>query len=99
MFNLQPECPSFPHVFSCVPRESCSQLLAFAIPDLLPQLQLEAHLADERAQDHTAEDEVAEDACKDIPLSVDLAGVDFVEELHQHKGVENNGVVLAGWGM
>lgn len=30
---------------------------------------------------------------------MDLAGVDLVEELHQHKGVEDNGVVLAGRGM
>ena len=37
-----------------------------------------------------------EDAREDSPLPVDLAGVDFVEELHEHEGVENNSVVLAG---
>lgn len=30
---------------------------------------------------------------------MDLAGVDFVEELHEHEGVENDGVVLAGRGV
>lgn len=96
-FSPQPETPSFSPSFSWVPREPCSQHPTSAIPALLPQLQLEAHLADEGAQDHGAEDEVAEDACEDVPLSMDLAGIDLVEELHQHKGVENNGVVLAGW--
>lgn len=99
-----PKCSTHslsPH-HSLTPFPGCSgnpgpQLLAFIVPDLLSQLQLESHLADECAQDHRAEDEVAEDARKDIPLSMDLAGVDFIEELHQHEGVENNGVVLAGW--
>lgn len=36
------------------------------------------------------------DARKDVLLTMDLPGVDFVEELHQHKGVEDNGIVLAG---
>lgn len=75
------------------------QLLAYITSDYLPQLKLESHLADECAQNHRTKDEVAEDARKDIPLSVDLAWVDFIEKLHQHKSVENNGVVLAGWGM
>ena len=30
---------------------------------------------------------------------MDLAGIDFVEKLHQYKGVEDNGVVFRGWGM
>lgn len=97
--DLQPESPSFPPSFSRVPKQPRSQLLPSAIPAPLPRLQLEAHLADEGAQDHGAEDEVAEDAREDVPLSVDLAGIDLVEELHQHEGVENDGVVLAGWGV
>lgn len=76
-----------------------SHLLVSVTPDLLSQLQLESHLADECAQDHRTEDEIAEDARKDVPLPMDLARVDFIEELHQYEGVENNGIVLAGWGM
>ena len=52
------------------------------------------HLGDERAQENRAVDGVAEDAFKDIALSVDLAGVDLVEELHVDEGVEDHGVVL-----
>lgn len=55
---------------------------------------ISAHLDDECANDNGAEDKVVEDAFKDVPLAVDLAGIDFVEELHQHKGVEDNGVVF-----
>lgn len=54
------------------------------------------HLDDERAKDNGAEDQVVEDAVKDVSLAVDFAGIDLVEELHQHKGVEDNGVVFRG---
>lgn len=57
------------------------------------------NLADECAQDYRAEDDVAVDAWKDVLLSMDLSGVDFIEELHQHEGVKNNGIVLGGWWM
>lgn len=53
-----------------------------------------AHLGDEGAQHHGAEDGVAVDALEDVPLAVDLARVDLVEELHHDKGVEDDGVVL-----
>lgn len=49
---------------------------------------------DERAEDNGAEDKVVEDTVEDVPFAVDLASVDFVEELHQHKGVEDDGVVF-----
>lgn len=55
------------------------------------------YLDDKCAKDNTAEDGVVEDAFKDVPLAVDLAGVDLVEQLHQHERVEDNGVVFRGW--
>ena len=53
-------------------------------------------LQDEGSQDHTAEDGVAVDALEDVPLPVDLAGVDLVEQLHHDEDVEDDGVVLRG---
>ena len=58
-----------------------------------------SHLHAERAKDDAAEDGGGEDAVEDVPLAVDLAGVDLIEELHQDKGVEDYGVVFRGWGM
>lgn len=55
-----------------------------------------SYLDNEGTEDDTAEDEVVEDAFKDVPFAVDLAGVDLVEKLHQYKGVEDDGVVLRG---
>lgn len=48
------------------------------------------------AQHDAAEDGVAEDAVKNVPLSMDLAGVDLVEQLHEYESVEDYGVVLRG---
>lgn len=61
-----------------------------------PFFQFSPHLDDERAEDDGAEDNVVEDTVKDIPLTMDLAGIDFIKELHQHKGVEDDGVVFRG---
>lgn len=52
------------------------------------------HLDDEGTEDDTAEDQVVEDALENVPLPVNLAGVDLVEKLHHHEGVEDNGVVF-----
>ncbi len=41
-----------------------------------------------------AEDHVIEDALKNISLAVDLSSVNFVKELHHHKCVKDDGVVL-----
>jgi len=41
-----------------------------------------------------AEDHVFEDALKNVSLTVDLSSVHFVEELHHHEGVKDDGVVL-----
>lgn len=57
------------------------------------------YLDEEGAEDDAAEDEVVEDALEDVPLAVDLPGVDLVEELHQHEGVEDDGVVFRGRGV
>lgn len=35
-------------------------------------------------------------AIKNVPFTVDLAGIDLVEQLHEHKGVEDDSVVLGG---
>lgn len=48
------------------------------------------------AQHNAAEDRVAKDAIKHIPLSVDLASIDLIEELHEDEGVEDDCVVLGG---
>lgn len=52
------------------------------------------HLDNEGTEDDTAENEVVKDALENVPFSVNLAGVDLIEKLHHHKGVEDNGVVL-----
>ena len=54
-------------------------------------------LQDEGSQDHTAEDGVGVDALEDVPLPVDLAGVDLVEQLHHDEDVEDDGVVFGRW--
>lgn len=53
-----------------------------------------ANLHSKGAKDNRAEDRVPEDAVKDVPLSVDLSGVDLIEELHHDEGVEDDGVVF-----
>lgn len=50
----------------------------------------------EGAQHNAAEDRVAKDAIKHIPLSMDLASIDLIEELHEDEGVEDDCVVLRG---
>lgn len=52
------------------------------------------YLDNEGTKDNTTEDKVVEDAFKDIPFPVDLAGIDLVEKLHQYKGIEDNSVVF-----
>lgn len=54
------------------------------------------HLHDDGSQNDGAEDGIPEDAVEHVPLPVDLASVEFVEDLHQDKRVEHNGVVLGG---
>ena len=42
-------------------------------------------------------DGIGEESAEDIPLSVDFPGVDFVEEGHHHKSVEDHREVDGGW--
>ena len=56
-----------------------------------------SYLNSKGAQNNGAEDGVAEDAIKDIPLTMDLASIDLIEKLHHDKGVKNDGIVLGGW--
>ncbi len=53
-----------------------------------------AYLYDQSSKHDGAENGVVEDALKDIPLAANLAGVELVEDLHQDKRVEDNGVVF-----
>lgn len=57
------------------------------------------YLDDKGAKDNTTEDKVVENSFKDIPFTVDLAGVDLIEKLHHHEGIEDNGVVFRRWGV
>lgn len=50
-------------------------------------------------QHHTAEDGVPVDALKHVPLSMYLPGIDFIEELHHDKHIEDDGVVLRRGGV
>lgn len=70
--------------------------MKFTATGFVVRFSISTHLDDERPEDNGAEDKVVEDTVKDVPLAVDLAGIDFVEELHQHEGVEDNGVVFRG---
>lgn len=60
------------------------------------QLYILWYLDGESAQNDGAEDGISENAIKHVPLSMDFACVDLVEELHHDEGVEDDGVVL-GW--
>lgn len=55
------------------------------------------HLNDRREDEDAAEDEIGGDARKDVLLAVYLATVDLIEERHEDKGIEDDGVVLRGW--
>lgn len=57
------------------------------------------YLGNKGSQHDSAEDWVPENGLKNIPLSMDLASIDLVEKLHHDKSVENDGVVLRGWGV
>jgi len=66
---------------------------------LIPMPFPQPHLSCKCPQHHRAEDGVAVDGLEDVPLPMDLACVDLVEQLHHDKGVEDDGVVLGGWGV
>lgn len=62
-------------------------------------LPLTDYLYQQGSQDNGVEDGVIEDALKDVPFAVNLAGIDLVEDLHQDKRVEHNSVVFRGRSM
>lgn len=68
-------------------------------PGVIIASPLTGYLYDEGSQDDGAEDDVVEDSLKDVPLAVNLAGIELIEDLHQDKRVEHNGVVLRGRGV
>lgn len=66
---------------------------------LAPDVSSQLYLDYKGTKDNTTEDKVVEDALENIPFTMDLAGIDLVEKLHHHKGIEDNGIVLRGRGV
>lgn len=58
----------------------------------------EDDLEDDGDDDDHPEHAVGEDVLKHVGLVVDLSGVELVEDLHEDEGVEDEGVVLGGFG-
>lgn len=58
---------------------------------------LRSHLYDQSSQHNGAEDWIVEDSLKDVSLAVNFAGVQLVKDLHEDKGVEDDGIVLRPW--
>lgn len=63
------------------------------------KLWVQPYLHSKGSQNDWAEDGVGKYPIKDIPLSVDLASIDLIEQLHEDKCVKNDGVVLRGRGV
>lgn len=55
-----------------------------------------SYLQSKGSQYNAAEDGVPVNALKHVPFTMDLPGVDFVEELHHDKHIKHNGVVFRG---
>lgn len=62
--------------------------------DYRPSHGLTAYLNNKSPKDDATEDQIVENAFKDISFPMDLPCIDFIKQLHQHKGVEDYGVVL-----
>lgn len=60
---------------------------------------MKCYLDNKGSQEDGAEDGIPENPIKDVPLSVNLACVEFVEDLHEDKRVEDDGVMLRGRGV
>ncbi len=60
---------------------------------------LTAYLNNKSPKDDGTEYQVVKNAFKNISFSVDLPRVDFIEQLHHHKCVEDNCVMLRGRSM
>lgn len=57
------------------------------------------YLWSEGSEDDGAEDGVSEDTLKNVSLSMDLAGIKLIEDLHEDKSIEHDGIVLRGRGV
>ena len=66
-----------------------------SVKDDIPKLGDDG-LKDDLHYHHREEDPVAEESFKHVSLAVDCACVDLVKELHEHKHVEDERVVLSG---
>ena len=55
-------------------------------------------LSNECADPDGVVDGIGEESDEDVPLSVDLPGVDLVKDGHHHEGVEDHGEVNGGRG-
>ena len=55
-----------------------------------------SHLSYKGEYPYDIVDGVGKEPLEDVPLAVDLPGVDLVEEGHHHEGVEDDGKVNAG---
>lgn len=60
---------------------------------------LTSYLYNQSSQYNGAEDWIVEDPLKDVPLAVNLTGVQLIKDLHQDEGVEDDGVVFRRWGV
>ena len=58
---------------------------------------LKFYLGNESNDPNDVVDGIGEEASKHVPLAVDLASVDFVEQCHHDKSIENNCKVNGRW--
>lgn len=58
---------------------------------------LTGYLCEKGSQDDGAENRIPKNSLENIPLPVNLTGIELIEYLHEDKGVEHDGVMLRGW--
>lgn len=61
---------------------------------IVSQCVYQYYLDSKGAEYNCAENGISEYAVEHIALSVDLTGIDFIEELHQNECVEDDGVMF-----
>lgn len=77
----------------------CSVLHTLCFRPVVQNLEIKSHLYDQSSEYDGAEDGIVEHAFEDVPLTVNFAGIELVEDLHEDKSVEDDGVVLRWRGM
>lgn len=55
------------------------------------------YLCDKGSQNDGAENRVSKDSLENVPLPMNLTGIELIEDLHEDKGVEHDGIVFRGW--